>query len=443
MSQPFKDAVGFCKTIMRNGFDAYVVNARLQQQTLGYDATEQEIDISTDMGFDDLLRLFPSTKPSAESDVLGFFKEGETTYYFYNSPAATDAHPEECVARLTPRLMKRLEQRGEIPLSSVCPYIPSAIETMDGFADFSNGEVRFLGLPDETVKRDYLLAVRALRFAANFHLPIEPNSWLAIVRGARRVLDYVSISDIMDEWRKVEAENMWQFAQFLFDSQILHGLVPEVAALSRVKQIKNPEAGEETVFEHTIDVMRRYPEVLPYDWYGTLACFFHDVGKLFTAEYFEGQWTFYQHHYVGARVTRKILNRLRFEPADIDLICGLIKNHMRPHFMLTDKGIRRFKAVDEYPRILEMVRADIKARGGSYREFNHNLKMLERADIPEEALEPMLNGNEIMQATGLKPGPTVGLIRDNLLKAQIAGEVLDYDGAIKYVQEYARREQLK
>jgi poly(A) polymerase len=99
--------------------------------------------------------------------------------------------------------------------------------------------------------------------------------------------------------------------------------------------------------------------------------------------------------------------------------------------------------VDEYPRILEMVRADIKARGGSYREFNHNLKMLERADIPEEALEPMLNGNEIMQATGLKPGPTVGLIRDNLLKAQIAGEVLDYDGAIKYVQEYARREQLK
>jgi len=443
MSQPFKDAVGFCKTIMRNGFDAYVVNARLQKQTLGDDAKEPEIDISTDMSAEDLARLFPNIKPSNESELLGFFSEGETTYFFYNSPAATDAHPEECVARLTPRLMKRLEQRGEIPLSSVCPYIPSAVETMDGFADFSAGEVRFLGIPDETLKRDYLLAVRALRFAANFQLPIEPNSWLAIVRGARRVLDYVSVTDIMDEWRKVEVENMWQFVQYLFESQILHGLIPELAALSRVIQIKNPEAGEETVLEHTLEVMKRYPEELPYDWYGTMACLFHDVGKLFTAEYFEGQWTFYQHHYVGARVTRKLLKRLRFEPADIDLICGLVKNHMRPHFMLTDKGIRRFKALDEYPRIIEMVRADIKAREGSYREFNHNLKMLERADIPEDNLEPFLNGNEIMQATGLKPGPQVGLIRDNLLQAQIEGEVLSQEDAITFVRNYARREQLK
>ncbi|MEF2146576.1 MAG: HD domain-containing protein [Desulfovibrionaceae bacterium] len=443
MSQPFKDAVGFCKTIMRNGYDAYVINARLQEQTLETDAAKPEIDISTEMDFEELSRLFPNVKPSNEPSVCGIIKEGDSTYYFYQSQVITDAHPEECVTRLTPRLMKKLEQRGEVPLSSVCPYIPSAVETLDGFADFSEGQVRFLGIPDETLKRDYLLAVRALRFAANFQLPIEPNSWLAIVRGARRVLDYVSMTDIMDEWRKVEAETMWQFVHYLFDSQILHGLIPEVAALSRVKQIKNPEAGEETVFQHTLDVMRHYPEELPYDWFGTLACLFHDVGKLFTAEYFEDQWTFYQHHRVGARITRKIMNRLRFEPEDIDLVCNLIKNHMRPHFMLTDKGIRRFKALDEYPRIMEMVRADIKARGGSYRELNHNLKMLERADIPEETLEPFLNGNEIMQATGLKPGPQVGLIRDTLLKAQISGEVLDYDGAIQFVKDYARREQLK
>ena len=36
-------------------------------------------------------------------------------------------------------------------------------------------------------------------------------------------LDYVSVSDIMDEWRKVEAENMWRFAELLFNSMILHG----------------------------------------------------------------------------------------------------------------------------------------------------------------------------------------------------------------------------
>ncbi len=110
------------------------------------------------------------------------------------------------------------------------------------------------------------------------------------------------------------------------------------------------------------------------------------MGKLHTAEFFDGRWTFYQHHRVGAKVTRKILSRLHFPPEEIDLICFLVRHHMRFHFMLTDRGIRRFKALDEYPRLIEMARADIKARGGSYKEFNHNMKMLGRT---EDKLEPL------------------------------------------------------
>jgi poly(A) polymerase len=115
---------------------------------------------------------------------------------------------------------------------------------------------------------------------------------------------------------------------------------------------------------------------------------------------------------------------------------------MRLHFMLTDKGIRKFKALDEYPRLIEMVRADLKARGGSYREFNHNMKMLERTETPMESLEPFLNGNQIMQCTGLKPGPTVGMIRETLLKAQIAGEVTGVEEAMAFVRDYVEREKI-
>jgi poly(A) polymerase len=442
MSQPFKEAFGLCKTIMRNGFDAFVINARLQQLTFDDTAEIQDIDICTEMGLDELRRCFPKLVASDDRHVLGVLQEGAVRFNFYPADVDDASHPEECVAHLTPRLLKALDEAGEMPLSAVVPYIPKAKDAYEGFAELSEGELRFKGIPDEALKRNYLLAVRALRFAANFNLPVEANTWMAIVRGARRVLDYVSVSDIMDEWRKVEAENMWLFVRLLFDSQILHGLVPEIAALSRVKQIKNPEEGEETVFDHTVQVMRRYPEELPFDWYGTLACLFHDVGKLYTAEFFENEWTFLQHHRVGAKVTRKILNRLRFPLEDVDLICGLVRNHMRLHFMLTDRGIRQFRAYDEYPRLIEMVRADIKAKNGSYREFNHNLKMLERADLPQEALEPMLNGNEIMRATGLKPGPAVGVIREALLKAQIAGDVPDHDAAIRFVRAYKEMEKL-
>ncbi|MBU1247428.1 MAG: HD domain-containing protein [Proteobacteria bacterium] len=442
MSQPFKDAIGFCKTIMRNGFDAYVINARLQKVTLEDAGAEMELDISTEMDIGELSKHFPTIQPSTEEGIIGSMKEGGVTYYFHQGDKAAASHPEECVSRMTPRLLKELEKRGEIPLSAVCPWIPGVEDAFEGFADFSEGQVRVLGIPDQALKRDYLLAVRIMRFSANFNLPVEANTWMAVIKGARRVLDYVSISDIMDEWRKVEAESMWQFVQMLFDSQLMHGILPEVAALSRVKQIKNPEEGEETVLAHTIEVMRHYPEELPYDWYGTLACLFHDVGKLYTAEYDEGHWTFYQHHRVGARVTRKILTRLRFPQQDIDLVVELVRNHMRPHFMLTDRGIRRFKSLDEYPRIIEMVRADIKARNGNYRELNHNLKMLDRADLPEEIMEPLLNGNEIMRITELKPGPAVGIIRDALLKAQIAGDVSSSDEARAFALSYKEREQL-
>ncbi|QJB55751.1 HD domain-containing protein [Pseudodesulfovibrio sp. zrk46] len=437
MSQPFKDAVGFCKTIMRNGFDAYVVNVRLQALTLDESGNEKELDICTDAGLDELQKYFPNLEASKDKGIIGTLLEGGVTYYFYAADVDDASYVTEAVSTMTPRLLKRLELRGDIPLSSVCPFIPKAKDAYADFADFAEGKIRFKGDPDQALKKDYTLAYRCLRFAANFDKEIEANSWAAIVRNAPQVLEFVPMAEFLDEWHKVEAEAMYRFFGLLFDSMLLHGLIPEIAALSRVKQIKNPESGEEeTVLEHTLDVMRAYPEELPYDWKGTVACLFHDVGKLYTAEFYDEKWNFLQHHRVGAKAARRILKRLRFEESDIDLVCDLVQNHMRPHFMLTDKGIRRLRSLDEYPRIMEMVKADIKAREGSWREFNHNLKMAERADIPEDEIEPFLDGNRIMVLAKLKPGPAIGKIRDELLKAQIRDEVSTLEEAEQFVVDY-------
>ena len=443
MSQPFKDAVGFCKTIMRNGFDAYVVNVRLQALTLDESGDERELDICTDAGLTELQKYFPSLEESRDKGIVGTLLEGGTTFYFYSADIDDASYIGEAVSTMTPRLLKRLELRGDIPLSSVCPFIPKAKDTYADFADFAEGGIRFKGDPDQALKKDYTLAYRAMRFAANFDKDIDGNSWAAIVRNAGHILEFVPMADFLDEWHKVEAESMHLFFHLLFDSMLLHGLIPEIAALSRVKQIKNPDEDvEETVLEHTFDVMKAYPEELPYDWKGTVACLFHDVGKLYTAEYYDEKWNFLQHHRVGAKATRRILKRLRFEEQDIDLICDLVQNHMRPHFMLTDKGIRRLRSLDEYPRIMEMVKADIKAREGSWREFNHNLKMAERADIPDNEIEPLLDGNQIMEMTELKPGPIIGTVRDELLKAQIAGSVNSPEDAEKFVHDYVSRNKI-
>ncbi len=441
MPQPLKEAVALCKIIMRNGYDAYVINAPLQQKAM--DSFNPEVDICTELDSEGLAKLFSGFEESLAPDFSGSLIQDDIRFNFFPADIIESSYTDGTIARLTPRLVKNLEAMGELPLSWACPYIPRVREAYDGFEKLDSGHICLEGIPDETLKKDYLRAVKALRFSANYHLPIEGNTWLAILRACRRVLDYVSVTDFMDEWRKVEAENMYRFVELLYDSMILHGLVPELTSLSRVKQIKNPENGEEPLWNHTVETMRRYPEELPYDWYGTLACLFHDVGKLFAGEYFENRINFYQHHRIGAKVTRKILKRLRFNTDEVDLISHLVRHHMRFHFMLTDRGIRRFKSLAEYSRLIEMARADIKARNGSYKEFNHNMKMLDRADLSQEMLEPLLNGHEIMDFTDIKPGPAVGIIRDALLEAQVSGDVTSVPEAIEFIMRYQKKEQIQ
>lgn len=442
MSQPyFKDAITICKSIMRNGFDAHVVNTALQHYLI--EATGiTEIDIATDASFEDLSKILPGLTCGTASEIIGTIQENSYLYRFYRMHISDAAHPEIILTRLTPTILQKMLTLGDVPASLISGMNSLVSQKYEkniypGFYDFSSGFICFEGLADQTLLNDYSLGIRALRYSANFALPIEPNSWIAIIRAARRIIEYTPIALIMDEWRRVEAENMWKFVELLYDSQILHGLLPEVASLSTVRQTKNDTGVEESVLEHTIETMRHYPAgEFYYDWLGTFAMMFHDVGKLFTAEHYQGRWTFYEHHRVGAKVTRKILRRLNIFSEDIDLICRLVQNHMRFQFMMTDKGIRNFTAQEDYIRLIEMSRANIIARDDNFTAFNHNNKYLTRAETPEQMLEPFLNGNEIMEVTGLKPGPHVGEIRQALLKAQIAGEVTSRDDAICFAHEY-------
>ena len=439
MTQPsFKDAITICKSIMRNGFNAHVVNTQLQHNLIAA-LGEAEIDLATDATLGELSKIFPNLNRDEDQHnpgLMATMHENGILYRFYQMNTAEASLPETGLTRLTPTILSRMRKLAPLPdslVSGMSSLSSSTRSGQHGFDDFSKKEIKLEGLPEETLRSDYLLGISAFRYAANYDLPIEPNTWMSIVRSSQAILDYVPVRQIMDEWRKVAAENMWKFVRMLFDSQIMHGILPEIASLYHVRQTKNDTGVEESVFEHTVNCVRYYPEgEFHHDWYGTFAMLFHDVGKLYTGEHYQGRWTFYEHHRVGAKVTRKILRRLHMLAEDIDLICHLVHNHMRFQFMMTDKGIRRFKAQDEYPRLIEMSRANIKAREDNYTAFNHNTKYLERAEMPEQMLEPLLNGNEIMEYTGLKPGPHVGHIRQALLTAQIAGEVNTREEAIAF-----------
>ncbi len=432
-----------CKTITRNGYEAYVINPPLQLQAMETSG-RIELDVATDMEPDLLLHIFPGALAREGSQIFAELEQDGITYFFYPMNTNEAAYTETCISRFTPRLGEILKYRQDSP-TMASPLMPPQIDENDGFDSFDKGHVALIGIPDETLKQDYMRAVKALRLSANYNLPLETNTFWAIIRAARKVGDYASFGLIMQEWRKVEAENMWKFADLLFQTMILHKIIPELSCLSRIMQPKNPkkpEEGQESAWTRTLNTMRFYPEELPYDWFGTFACLFHNVGKFYAAEYFNNDVTFIQHQQVGAKITRKIAHRLQFEEEKVDLLCHLVRHHMRFRYMLNDKGIRRFKALNDYPRLIEMARADIKARNGNFTEFNHNMKMLSRADIEEDLLEPLLNGKQIMELTDIKPGPSVGIIRDALLQAQINGKVENVEQARNFVCEYKKREKL-
>ena len=421
MLEALNQAALLCKSLFRNGYDAHVINAPLQERLLAQDG-KPAVDIACEADYPVIAKVFPDAQPAPETGprLSATLEQDGVLFRFYPLSCEDAEHPELSLMKITPTMVDRFtpEDRRNLRLTGFGSPKPTN-NVYDGFQDLSCGAIKLVGIPDDTLRHNYLLAIRALRFAANFDLPLGHNTWLAIIRSASRVLDYVPASDIMDEWRKVEAESMHTFVKYLFDCHILHGLIPEVAALACIKQRKNKKSEEfQDLFTHTLECIRHYPEgEFHYDWLGT----------------------YYQHHRVGALVTRKILRRLHFLSEDIDLICHLVRYHMRFYCMMTDRGIRRFKSLLEYPRLIEMSRADLAAREDALTTYKHNMKYLHRAETPEQMLEPLLNGNEIMQITKLKPGPQVGLLRDALLQAQIAGDVTDADSARAFVQDYARR----
>jgi len=439
---PINNARSICKTIMRNGFDAYVISAALQHE-IHENTGSKEIAIACATDYDTLTKLFPNLEESSNPNELAILldEESDYTYRFYASNINACAPPELGITRITSKMLSDLQHASKNTYDAVTG-VAGFLQSDRIFCDLSCGHIKLAGIPIFTLQYNYSFAIRALRMAANYELPIEPNTWVAIVQSASKIVDYVPSKIFMDEWRLVSAEAMWRFAELLQESTILFGLIPELAALGTLKQnVSRNSLEEETIFSHTIRCMKHYPEeTLHHDWTGVVATLFHQIGKSLTAEQYEDRWYFFQHHRIGASITRKILRRLNFDVEDIETICNIVRNHVRFQSMMTDRGIHQFIELSDTERIIELSRAIIKATTeGNYTNFNHNLKYMERGDKPLAMLEPLLNGNEIMEHTELHPGPNVGILRDALLNAQILGKVQCADEAIAFVKSFANK----
>ncbi len=171
----------------------------------------------------------------------------------------------------------------------------------------------------------------------------------------------------------------------------------------------------------------------------------HDVAKPRTRQVTaSGRITFVGHDVVGAEMAAAVLTRLRASDRLRDHVAALTRHHLRLGFLVHEMPIGR-RAIYRYLRACEPVQVDVTllsvadrlaTRGrGSEEAIARHLELAR--ELLGEALawrdgrpRPPVRGDELARAVGLRPGPELGQILQELEEASFAGEISSPDEAI-------------
>jgi poly(A) polymerase len=209
------------------------------------------------------------------------------------------------------------------------------------------------------------------------------------------------------------------------DSGLADVFLPELPAL-RLEVDEHHR--HKDVYEHSLTVLEQaialegQGGVTRPDLVLRLAALLHDVGKPATRRFEPGGGVSFHHHeLVGARMVTKRLKAMRYDKDTVAAVARLVELHLRFHGyglgQWTDSAVRRY-VTDAGPlldRLHLLTRSDCTTRnvrkaGRLARSYDELEERIARLAAQEElaAIRPELNGNQIAEALGIRPGPVLG-----------------------------------
>ncbi len=303
------------------------------------------------------------------------------------------------------------------------------VDLFGGQEDLTNKVVRTVGDATERFTEDALRLMRAVRFATELRDPKNPdlfiNDWVIAKETADALvalapnLAKISAERIRDELSKIILSKSSAYGiQLLADTGLLPFVLPELAEGINVTQNLHHIY---TVWEHNLRALATCPsEKLEV----RLATLLHDVAKPRTKRGNGKYSTFYNHDHVGGRMTRVMLERLRYPKAVIDKASLLVDQHMFFYNVgeVTDAAVRRLVKRVGLENIDDLMDVRVGDRLGSgvpkavpykMRHLRYMIDKVSKDPISVKMLA--INGQDLMADLCLAPGPSIGALLDVLL----------------------------
>ena len=309
------------------------------------------------------------------------------------------------------------------------------VDPFDGVYDMEDGIIRTPLDPDITFSDDPLRMLRCIRFATQLNFFIEEETFDALQRNADRI-KIISGERVEEELNKIMMTKTP--SKGFVDLQrcgLLPLIMPELSALDII-ETKNGRAHKNN-FYHTLEVLdnvSRRSDNLWLRW----AALMHDIGKARSKRWDPiAGWTFHNHNFIGAKMVPEIFRRMKLPmDAKMKYVQKLVDLHMRPiaiaDDVVTDSAVRRLinDAGDDIDDLMILCEADITSKNQVRKQqFLENFRMVREklTDLKEKdfkrLLQPVIDGNEIMEMFHLKPSREVGTLKQTLKNAVLDNKV--------------------
>ena len=414
------------QTLTVAGFEAYLVGGCVRDLLRGVEP--HDWDICTSALPEETAACFAGRRvieTGIKHGTVTVVEDGEPfeiTTYRAEGPYTDSRRPD--FVRFVPDLERDLARR-DFTMNAIAMDLDETLrDPFGGAEDIRNGLIRCVGEPERRFREDGLRVMRALRFAAVFGYGMEARTARAVHENAA-MLDRVAAERVRAELCGLLA-GKWAGDVLRQYPDVFCRFWPQLGPLVTLEQ--NNPWHRWGGWEHTI----RAVEAAPANVDLRLAALLHDAGKPACKSTDErGIDHFCGHPAVSARLAEHMLRSLRFDNRTRERVVLLVEHHDAPlppgdpaiRKWLSRLGPEAFFQLLELKRANHMGQAPEKARD-RLAELDGIRASAERILAERQCLtreDLAVDGRDVM-AAGVRPGPEVGRVLEDLLERVLSGE---------------------